>query len=106
MAPLIAHLHRQGVTQQVVRPTTRRQLEAAGHTGALVGLDGVLLALWTLRPLRNGCGLLAIRPLAVPAELWCPACERFHPRTQCHHDDDGATVSYHCTATGQLLGQF
>jgi hypothetical protein len=106
MTTLLDHFHRRGVTEQVVRPATRRLIEASGAAGSIARRDGTLVAVWQLRPLRNGCGLLAIRHIAVPAELWCAACDRYHLRSACQSDDDGATLNYTCRATGQLLGQF
>ena len=106
MITLIAHFHRRGVTEQVVRPATRRLIEASGAAGSIARHDGTLVAVWQLHPLRNGCGLLAMRAVAVPAELWFAACDRYHLRSACQPDDDGATLSYLCRATGQLLGQF
>jgi hypothetical protein len=106
MGNLIAYFHRKGVTNQIIRPAIRQQIAASGLHGALEQPDGSLIALWQLRPLRNGCGLLAFRTIAVPAELWCAACDAVHLRRACQCDDDGATLRYTCRATGELLGEF
>jgi hypothetical protein len=106
MTNLITYFHRKGVTAQIVRPAIRQQIAASGMHGTLEQHDGSLIALWQLRPLRNGCGLLAFRRIAVPAELWCAACDALHMRRACACDDDGATLRYTCRATGALLGEF
>lgn len=106
MTSLIAYFHRRGLTAQIVRPAVRQQIAASRLHGTLEPPDGARVALWQVRPLRNGCGLLAFRSIAVPAELWCAACDALHFRRACLCQDDGAMLRSTCRATGELLGEF